>query len=136
MTLGEFYKYSWFSNMAYVLWDDLKTQDADAIIRAANSENRVPGDPDSTELTLGQEIFINQSWTIPSFHENDDSGFSANLFVNESTNEKVLAIRGTEAGLGIPVQTYLDLLSADITEIGTIGLALHQAVSLFNYIQV
>ena len=67
MTFSEFYKYSWFANMAYILWNGSKTLNKDEMIRAANDENRVPGDPDSTILTLGQEIFVNQGWTVSSF---------------------------------------------------------------------
>ena len=85
--------------------------------------------------TLGQEIFIHQGWTIPSFYANDSTGFAANVFSKEGTNEKVLAIRGTEAGLGYPLQTITDLVAADLAEIGLAGLALNQAVSLFNYVQ-
>jgi Ca2+-binding RTX toxin-like protein len=130
MTLSDFYKYSWFSNMAYVLWNENNIIDAESMRNAADAPDvqRIPFD-------LGTEIFLNQGWTIPSFQQNDDAGFAANLFVNESTGEKVLAIRGTEADPLISVETYLDLVAADITEIGTIGLALNQAVSLFNYVQ-
>ncbi|TAJ95665.1 MAG: hypothetical protein EPO31_01285 [Gammaproteobacteria bacterium] len=140
MTFTDFYKYSWFSNMAYVLWDEGNTTDPAATIIAANDQKRIPNDPASTLLQLGTEIFINQGWTIPSFYPNDAVGFAANLFVNANTNEKVLAIRGTEFDstaypLEIGEQTYLDLLDADITEIGSTGLAIRQAVSLFNYIQ-
>ena len=59
------------------------------------------------------------------------------MFVNSKTNEKVLAIRGTETdGLfGVfGAQTIADGYVADLSDIGGIGLALHQAVSLLNYV--
>ncbi|MGH8120600.1 MAG: hypothetical protein ACRESK_08310, partial [Gammaproteobacteria bacterium] len=102
---------------------------------AANSARRVPGDPNSPTITLGQDIFIDQNWSVSSFQPNDATGFAANVFSKTGTNEKVLAIRGTEAGLGFPTQTLADLVAADLDQIGLMGMALEQAVSLFNYIQ-
>ena len=135
MTLKDYYKYSWFSNMAYVLWDETNTVNVSAMMGAANSQQRVPGNPNSLATTLGQDIFITQAWSVTSFQPNDSTGFAANVFSKAGTNEKVLAIRGTEAGPGYPIQTLEDLVTADIGEIGLMGLALEQAVSLFNYIQ-
>jgi Ca2+-binding RTX toxin-like protein len=132
MTLKDFYKYSWFSNMAYVQWSSTNTSDKPTIIATAS-------DPDVARIptTLGDYIFNQRGWSIStkSIYENGSSGFAANVFSKEGTNEKVLAIRGTEAGLGYPVQTVLDLGLADLGEIGFLGLAMNQAVSMFNYIQ-
>ena len=52
MTLSEFYKYSWFSNMAYVSWSDANTANRDAMIAIANNSNvaRIPE-------ALGEFIF-------------------------------------------------------------------------------
>lgn len=127
MTLLEFYQYSGFSNMAYVKWSSLNTNNSGEMRDAANSANRVP-------TSLGNIIFNEnqQNWTVPSFYQNDSVGFAANVFEKAGTNEKVLAIRGTETDDG---QLTLDLLKADFKEIGTMGLAISQAVSLFNYIQ-
>ena len=53
----------------------------------------------------------------------------------------MLAIRGTEPSLDgyfsgpADTQAYLDLYKADLHEIGVYGMAVSQAVSLFNYIQ-
>jgi Ca2+-binding RTX toxin-like protein len=132
MNLAEFYKYSWFSNMAYVPWGDENSAIPEQTIGAANDRERLP-------TALGRRVFTDQGWTIPSFHPNDHTGFAANLFANGE--EKVLAIRGTEFEArivppDIGLQTYLDLLAADLIEIGRLGLALDQAVSLFNYVQV
>ncbi len=76
MTFLEFYKYSWFSNMAYVLWNETNTNSPEAMRDAANGARRVPGNSDSSGLTLGDFIFDEnqQGWTIPSFYQNDDFG--------------------------------------------------------------
>ena len=85
MTLAEFYKYSWFSNMSYVFWDDDNTAaDPEAMRDAANERRRVP-------TSLGDQIFGTlgtPGWTIPSFAQNDAVGFAANVFANGT--EKVL----------------------------------------------
>ncbi len=126
----DFYKYSWFSNMAYVLWNDSNTVNRTSMIAEASNPNvaRVP-------TSLGDIIFSEnqQDWTVSSFQSNDEFGFAANVF--ENGEEKVLAIRGTEGGGIFTEQQKLDLLKADFLEIGGIGLAIRQAVSLFNYVQ-
>ena len=143
MTIQEFYTYSWFSNLAYVDWspnaiapDGFSPSAANQAIIDANAPDveRVPGSTsDSPINTLGEKIFIQEGWRVASFEENDpDTGFSASLFVNETTGEKVLGIRGTEPQGD---QLLADLIRADLAEIGFLGMALSQAVSLFNYVQ-
>lgn len=126
MKFSDYYKYSWFSNMAYVVWED-GDYSPDRAIDAANDQERAP-----TALT--EKIFrpSRLGWEIPAsgIYKNDDVGFAANLFVNGT--EKVLAIRGTE--LDVVDQMQLDLLQASLLEIGILGLALSQTVSMFNYI--
>ena len=112
MTLSEFYEYSWFANMAYVLWSETNTNNREEMRDAANSANRVPGTAEDA-FSLGQEIFINQGWTVTNFKEDEGTGFAANIFEKEGTNEKVLAIRGTETDGIRGEQTILDLYFAD-----------------------
>lgn len=130
MNLSDYYKYSVFANLSYVVWSEqnIGTQTAPAPrIKAARDFLRVP------EL-LATQIFDDDQWYIPTtngFVPNDPSGFAANVFVNgKDPKAKVLAIRGTETEP--PGQILADLLSADAYEIGLYGLALHQAVSLIN----
>jgi hypothetical protein len=54
-------------------------------------------------------------------------GFSATVFRNLDTGQYVFAARGTEPSL------MNDLLVADISEIGFQGIALRQAIDLYNY---
>lgn len=112
-----------------------------AIRNASDPANpRIPGsvDPNNPAIdTLGEKIFAptslgGQGWQVASHQPNDAEGFKASFFTNPVTGEKVLAIAGTEPG----TNPYLDLLKADISEIGTYGMAITQAVSLFNYIRV
>ncbi len=138
MNIQDFYKYSWFSTLAYVDWRDESINAANpvfAIEDAANAK-RVPGSVDtSTVDTLGEKIFSpitdgGEGWAVTDFHPNDSTGFAASLFAKEGTNEKVLAIRGTE-----PITFPPTDLIADLHEIGEYGMAISQAVSMFNYIQ-
>ena len=70
-------------------------------------------------------------WKIRHYQPNDATGFAASLF--SDGKEKVLAIRGTETD---GEQMDLDLFRADLQEIGGLGMAISQLISLFNYIQV
>lgn len=63
------------------------------------------------------------------------TGFAATLF--ERNGKYVLGIRGTEpdgSPLNFGTQTSLDLIRADIAEIGLLGMSLTQCVSMVNYI--
>lgn len=137
MNIQDFYKYSQFATLAYVNWRRRSGLAPEEAIADANSASRVPGNVDTTIVdTLGEKIFQStakggEGWTVADFHQNDSSGFAATLFTKEGTTEKVLAIRGTEPG----ANPYLDLLKADLQEIGEYGMAISQAVSLFNYVQ-
>jgi hypothetical protein len=63
--------------------------------------------------------------------DNPTTGFAATVVRRASANgdEYVLAIRGTETEGD---QLRIDLVGADVEEIGFIGMALSQAVSLVN----
>ena len=146
MSIQELYKYSWFANLAYVRWSEadrvarppINTAPG-ALIIAANDAKRVPGNTDTPEVDgLGDRIFMAPTdgglgWQVASFEPNDpNTGFAASLFVNSATGEKVLGVRGTEPS---GTQLFKDLLKADLAEIGVIGMAVSQAVSLYNYIE-
>ncbi|HIP67306.1 MAG TPA: hypothetical protein EYH06_01785, partial [Chromatiales bacterium] len=63
---------------------------------------------------------------------NTGEGFSATVFKHRETGEYTLAIRGTESDLNGIIQ---DVLRADIADIGGDGIAVSQALDLFNYYQ-
>jgi len=58
MNFSEFYQFSWFSNMAYVLWDADSVTNKTRMIEKANEAERVPSEPSANGPTLGQEIFM------------------------------------------------------------------------------
>jgi hypothetical protein len=123
MNISEFYKYSWFADLAYVEWNDNNLFENYAVDAAVDAK-RAP-------QALAEKIFLSgkENYSVLSYHPNDDSGFKASLYGNG--NEKILSICGTETGVGGNV----DLLVADIQHIGLVGFAFEQAVSMFNYIQ-
>ena len=136
MNLSDYYKYSLFANLSYILWGEkasIGTQsDPNPRINGAVEGSRVP-------RLLATQIFRDDQWYIPTsngFVPNDPSGFAANVFVKGTSNEKVLAIRGTEPDFSFAPLNLLpvDLWPADFYEIARYGLALHQAVSLINYV--
>jgi hypothetical protein len=60
---------------------------------------------------------------------NTDSGFSSTLF-KDKNGVHTLAFRGTEPG-----DAWNDFLKADVSDIFIGGIAIHQAVDMFNYYQ-
>ena len=140
MNPREFYKYSWFSDLAYILWSDVdqiasKPQETlpSVLISAANAAQRIPGNAKTNDMDgLADKIFTPISrgglgWKILDYHGNDATGLAASLFGDGQ--EKVLAIRGTET-TGIEAQR--DLLRADLQEIGGLGMAVSQVQHLPN----
>ena len=127
----DYYEYSKLATASYVRLDGMPL-DGETIVLQANQQERLP-----TELarqTFVQSTDNPNPWTIPNggYHGNDSNGFAATFFQRTNTDgtvDKVLAIRGTEPS---GAQAYLDLLKADIGQIGFLGLALGQAVSLVN----
>ena len=130
MNIRNYYTYSWFANLSYVDWSTwgLGFVPATAIVDA-NSPNakRVSGIFGGPVDTLGERIFRDQQWRVLNYQASDSVGFSASLFSKGNSTEKVLAIRGTE-------EIGLDALRADFGEIGILGMALSQTVSMVNYI--
>jgi hypothetical protein len=71
-------------------------------------------------------------WQVADYYdsENPTTGFAATLFKN-TDSRYVLGVRGTETDNG---QAWIDLIKTDLGEIGFLGLALKQTVSMVNYI--
>lgn len=131
--LVDYYEYSKLAATAYV---DLNNLDGAAIAGAANMSEKVP--EALAEQTFNPRNSGGQSvWTVPpgGYQGNDSFGFAATLFqrTKDGVTEKVLAIRGTEPNSVF--NAYTDLLKADFQELGEYGMAITQAVSLFNYVQ-
>lgn len=133
MKIAAFYKYSWFSDLAYVKWSDENTASVPLIINAANAAQRIPGSTTDNEInTLGEKIFQTTGagglgWQVLHFLENvPDSGFAASLYGDG--NEKVLAFQGTN-------QVIDDLVNADLRDIVGLGVAVEQAISLINWVR-
>ena len=137
----DYYEYAKLASASYVQLDGVVpgvTYDGSIVAALANSQNgafRLP-------LALAEQTFIQDPqnnpnpWTIPAngYYGNDPEGFAATFFQRTNTSgvtEKVLAIRGTEPD----VSPSGDLLKADLGQIGFLGLALGQAVSMVNYIR-
>ncbi|GHT97113.1 hypothetical protein AGMMS49545_23660 [Betaproteobacteria bacterium] len=121
----DYYEFSKLANAAYV---DLDTDlSGTTIATAVNDAERLP-------IALAEQTFSSSTtpvWAVSEggFYGNDDEGFAATLF--ERGSEKVLAIRGTEPSFDLSG----DLLKADLAQIGFLGLAMGQALSMVNFIR-
>ena len=131
-TIADFYEYAKLATGAYVTLDG-QPVDGGTIAQRSGNQGRLPRRlANQTFDRNSQEGNGRDIWFIPSssaYYGNDAVGFAATLF--QKSNQKVLAIRGTEASSAGPL--YLDLV-ADIAGIGVIGMALTQAVSMVNYL--
>lgn len=111
------------------------------IAKAADDQERVP-------KTLAENIFgvgasNTDPWTMLSpyyktggitGHSDPASGF-AGMLLSNPTYGKILAIAGTEPTSGSGTQLFQDLMFSDVGQIGFLGAAFNQLVSLFNYVQ-
>ncbi len=151
--LETYYTYAKLAQAAYIdlsqgelsVGDDPKDQDVIVDAGSSKDQQRMPE-------YLGKQLFgagLNSTpdyWTIlspyhltspNSGHSDPDSGFAA-MLLEHPVHGKVLSIAGTEPGKGKDEgsQTKWDLLDADVHDIGFLGAAFKQLVSLYNYIQV
>lgn len=150
--LETYYTYAKLSQAAYIDLSPAKLGinsplNATIITQAAKNQERV-------SLALAENIFgvgaantnPSDTWTMLSpyyktgswygsstGHSDPTSGFAGMLLSNANYG-KVLAIAGTEPTNGASQFVY-DLLFSDIGQIGLLGAAFNQLVSLFNYVQ-
>jgi Lipase (class 3). len=130
----DYYEYAKLATAAYINLDGMSL-DATTVASQANTQERLPS-------KLAEQAFIRNPesnpnpWAISSggYYGNDAEGFAATLFQRTQADgsvEKVLAIRGTEPDFSLTG----DLLKADLGQIGFLGLAMGQVVSLVNYVR-
>ena len=80
MNISEFYKYSWFADLAYVEWDD-DNKSGDKAVDTATAAKRTP-------QVLAKKIFssdnANENYPVLSYFANEESntGFKASLYGN------------------------------------------------------
>ena len=125
----DYYEYSKLAAAAYT---NLSALDGSSIATAANSQKRLP-DALAIQTFVSSAANNSNPWMVPpgGDYGNDVSGFAATLF--QRGTEKVLAIRGTEPNSIF--NAYTDLIKNDLQELGEYGMAISQAVSLYNYVQ-
>jgi hypothetical protein len=136
MNIIEYYEYAKLAAAAYVNMDAYPTGFTATQFAIEANKDQSPRVP----LAVANQTFVYDSennpnpWTIPpgGYYGNDSVGFAATLF--QRGTEKVLAIRGTEPDL-LTGEFKRDLLIADLRQLGEYGMAISQAVSLFNYVQ-
>ena len=127
-TLLDYLDYAFLADASYVRLNGINYWDGTKVVEVANNQQRI-----STKF--GQRFFdpaYGGQWLVRHYDDtqNPTTGFAATLF--ERNGKKVLGLRGTESGNG---QTLIDLIGADIGQIGLIGMALAQTVSMVNYIR-
>jgi hypothetical protein len=126
-TIQQLFDYARLADASYVDLSNVTwLNDPVAVANDAVSEGRLP-------RYLADATFNTSAsgWQVVGYDDsqNGASGFAATLFKN-TEGKYVLAMRGTEAGAQ---QTFIDLLGADLKEIGFFGLALSQTVSMANF---
>jgi Ca2+-binding RTX toxin-like protein len=140
-TIDNYFKYATLATAAYVRIGGTEVNGPDFAIEAnAQNNGRLPSelgrflfDPENAYGNPVWDILYYYGGDVPATQDpiaaQDRTGFGATLF--ERGGEKVLAIRGTEPS----ADGFVDLGSAGIGQIGLLGLALTQVVSMVNLIQ-
>jgi len=143
-----YYEYAKLAAASYILLDGKGVSGA-TIAGLSDELKRLPkalADQTFDKNSLLAKASGQAVWEIPTsttldvngqplngYHGNDAEGYAATLFQRTNANgvtEKVLAIRGTEPDNDIGS----DLFKADLGQIGFLGLAMGQAVSMINHI--
>jgi hypothetical protein len=127
-TISEYFEYARLADAAYVNLSTVTWSIPAAVANQAVSDQKLPRKlADATFNTSAN------GWQVAHYYdaENPTTGFAATLFKN-SAGRYVLGVRGTETE---PVgQAWIDLIKTDLGEIGFVGFALKQTVSMVNYI--
>ena len=120
-TTEELFDYARLADASYIDLSTVLYWDPAAVATAAVSQERLP-------LKLAEDTFNLSGWEVVDYNDRDNTttGFAATLFKGPG-DKYVLGIRGTES-------IWEDLFKADLKEIGFLGLALSQSVSMVNYI--
>lgn len=116
------YELASLAEASYALFDELNNIYSDENVRDLLKNSRFNG-----TFTATQAADFVAEWEVISHQKNTENGFSATLFRNKNTGEYVYATRGTEPG-----DPWNDLVSADIGDIVTDGLAIKQVVDMYN----
>jgi len=115
------------SQAAYINFGTSNLSESRQVVALAGTQKLLPN-------RLATDLFVSgpDPWHVAAPPQgNDEAGFAATLFENGG-GDLLLAVRGTDSRSG--EQRFRDLV-ADFGDIGGLGLALGQAVSLFNYIE-
>ncbi|SEA84724.1 hypothetical protein SAMN05660420_03395 [Desulfuromusa kysingii] len=121
-TISDYYKYAELSWASYVdLSSGMAPQDyIDALMH----------EDDGMSLTQAQTFASH--WRVIDQLPNTAEGFSATVFQSVDDNSYVLSIRGTETST---IKDGLIDWSTNFGDIGADGIAIAQAIDLFNYYQ-
>ena len=92
-------------------------------------------------MALTQATDFLTHWSVVSQQSNTPSGFSATVFKRKDADptgtyqvgQYIFAVRGSETFSVLPPE--VDWFSADFGEVGGLGIALHQALDMYNYWQ-
>ncbi|MBV2090537.1 MAG: hypothetical protein KUF72_06575 [Candidatus Thiodiazotropha sp. (ex Ctena orbiculata)] len=122
------YEYALLSEASYTDLEGIR--DSDDLKTALVNLNSIV-DEDKGFSQIQAEDFV-RHWRVAHHLPNTSTGFSATVFERvHNPGEFVFAMRGTEP----TAQLGIDLTLADIADIGADGIALNQAIDLFNYYQ-
>ncbi len=140
MSILDYYKYALLATASYVRMGN-KSLDGATFADEASSLDQSNGRlPQSIAqyLFAPNQTYPNQDpWSIRYYYGGDNpatpdiSGFAATVFQQGAKGEKVLALRGTEPS----ADGGVDLWGTDLGQIGILGIALSQTVSMVNLIQ-
>ncbi|MCG8024573.1 MAG: hypothetical protein JAZ02_11390 [Candidatus Thiodiazotropha endolucinida] len=121
MKIRTSYQYSILSEASYADFD------TNGAIAQTDVENALV----AREFSSAQAADFITHWQVVHHLPNTPTGYSATVFESfDNPGEYVFAIRGTE-----PPHWLTDVVLTDIADIGADGIALNQAIDLFNYYQ-
>jgi|GEM_PF-2302980 len=124
-TIQEYYENAQLSQASYAILNEGSATDS-ALIAALKDEQ-------DTDYSVTQATLFAAHYDAIHSQQNTPNGFSATLFKDQS-DVYTLAIRGSEFDLNL--ETVDDVALTDFGDIGGDGIALKQAVDLFNYYQL
>ncbi|WP_051941049.1 hypothetical protein [Stenoxybacter acetivorans] len=138
MNIQDLSQYTLLMQASYAYLDKFK--DESGSYKEGEVQAALRGEKKGDFAEKQAENFV-KNYEVISHQPNQTSGFSATIFRDKESGENIFSIRGTEPNISWKNWINKDEpvfdpdIQADIGDIGFNGIALEQAVDMFNYYQ-
>ncbi|MDR0528989.1 MAG: hypothetical protein LBG69_05195 [Zoogloeaceae bacterium] len=127
-----------YAFLAQAVYADFMGGIHNAFMYSDEQISKAPQEEERCEFSLRQAKAFLDKYKLADYLPNTASGFSESIFQSKETGEYIFSIRGTEVNsenFEAVFNSVDDILGADIGNVGFNGIAIEQAIDVFNDFQ-